>query len=205
MTHFIEHIIEPNVLLLTWQTPHEHDHHRYVVAELHRFDNNANLKYLTETDDFRAAQNLGFEFYPAFRDIDKIHENVLDAFMRRVPPRNRSDFEHYLKNFRIKPDAKFSNFALLGYSGAKLPTDGFSIIHPFTNVTSAFEALVEIAGFRFNNIEIDIGAPVSLNYIENHHITQKPAIGIMMQEHSRMQVLTGLIVQQDRVVTCIAG
>lgn len=40
------------------------------------------------------------------------------------------------------------DFALLGYSGAKLPNDGFELVHPFGDPPHAFEVLVEVVNFR---------------------------------------------------------
>jgi len=156
-----------------------------VVGKLIRTEQGTNLTYFIETEDLKKAKELGFEFYPAFKDLDKTHLNVLDAFMRRLPPRNRSDFDQYLENYRIKPNSEFSDFALLGYSGAKLPTDGFSIIHPFINAKNACEVLVEIAGYRFLNQEPDIiviGDSVEFEHEEKNVVTNEPAIKIKVQD-----------------------
>ncbi|MCD6038940.1 MAG: hypothetical protein K0S27_340 [Gammaproteobacteria bacterium] len=79
---------------------------RYIVAELNRMENGINLTYLVNTEDFRKAQNKGFKSYTAFQDIHKIHHNVLDAFMRRLPPRTRGDFSEYMEGLRLKPDTR---------------------------------------------------------------------------------------------------
>lgn len=210
MTHFIEHIIEPEVLLLAWQSPNESHRTRYLVAKLQRNEDNkdnVNLSYLVDTNDFCEAQEHGFEFYPAFQDLDKTYENVIDAFMRRLPPRSRADFKDYLENFRIQPSAELSDFALLGYTGAKLPTDGFNIIHPFTNTQNTCEALIEIAGFRFSiHPEVKIGNPVSFIIEPNHHKTKEPAVAIKMQEMHIGYIPRGLIdtfcewLQHNRVI-----
>jgi len=65
-----------------------------------------------------------------------------------------------MEGLRLKPDIHLSNFALLGYPGAKLPSDGFSIIHPFNDAKSEVELILEAAGFRHiqknhDNIHID--------------------------------------------------
>lgn len=113
--HFIEHIIEPNKLLLAWQSLDEKDSTRYIVAELNRAENKKiTLIYLINTEDFRKAQNKGFESYPAFPDIAKTYDNVFDTFMRRLPPRTRRDFPQYLEGLRLKPDVQLNDFALLG-------------------------------------------------------------------------------------------
>lgn len=194
--HFIKHIIEPTKLLLAWQSSDEAHRTRYIVGELYRAENEINLRYLTNTEDFRNAQNRGFESYPAFQDTDKIHHNVLDAFMRRLPPRTRGDFPQYLEGLRLKPEAQLSNFALLGYSGAKLPSDGFSIIHPFNDAKGACELLLEAAGFRHikknHDIEIKIDDPAIFSK-ELNETTQEEAIHITIHGKHIGYVNRGLI------------
>jgi hypothetical protein len=146
--HFLEHIIEPSKLLLAWQPANEKHRTRYIVGEFQRLSDEVHLVYLTNSKDFANAKQHGFEAYPAFPDTSTIHHNVLDAFMRRLPPRTRGDFSDYLKGFRLRPNVQISDFALLGYSGAKLLSDGFSIIHPFSDVQGACELLLEAAGYR---------------------------------------------------------
>lgn len=181
--HFIEHIIEPTKLLLTWRATDERYHPRYVVAELNRVGNEITLQYLRESKDFSNAQREGFTGYPAFQDMAETHSNVLDAFMRRLPPRTRGDFKQYLEGLRLKPDAQLSDFALLGYSGAKLPNDGFSIIHPFNDANGPCELLLEATGYRKINksdgFEINIGDAANFVREFNEDIKEE-AIRIMV-------------------------
>lgn len=98
--HYIEHLVEPTKLLVTWQDNRERT--RYVVAELIRTNDKVTFRYLVDTDDFRKAGEHGFECYPAFKNVHETHEiGVLDSLMRRLPPRTRADFPQYLENFRI--------------------------------------------------------------------------------------------------------
>lgn len=178
--HFINHVIEPIKLLLAWQSSDETHRTRYIIGELNRAEDKVSLTYLTDTSDFRKAQEKGFESYPAFKDVNKIHHDVLDAFLRRLPPRTRGDFSSYLESLRLMPDTELSDFALLGYSGAKLLSDGFSIIHPFNNVNFSCELLLEAAGFRHiqkNHDEIKINDTVSFEK-EFNDTTQEEAIRI---------------------------
>ncbi|MFC1737967.1 HIRAN domain-containing protein [Planctomycetota bacterium] len=143
----IEHIVEPDRLLLSWQTSSERL--RMFVAELIRSgDDDANLVYLKESEDFSKAQSLEFEGYPGFAIEKDVHKNVLTSFMKRLPPRSRRDFSRFLDALRIKSDAEISNFALLGYSEAKLPDDDFTVIHPFKNASPPFELLLPVRGYR---------------------------------------------------------
>jgi hypothetical protein len=157
---YIEHIVEPDRLLLSWQAKSERQ--RMFVAELIRNGDNADLVYLKKNEDFSKAQSLGFEGYPGkaqgsgfdshpgFTIEKEVHENVLGSFMKRLPPRSRGDFGRFLNALRIKSEAKdeISNFALLGYSGAKLPDDDFTIIHPFERASVPFELMLPVQGYR---------------------------------------------------------
>jgi len=147
---YIEHIVEPDRLLLSWQTsiPGE-SRLRMFVAELIRNGNDADLVYLKESEDFSKAQSLGFEKYTGFDTEKEVHENVLGSFMKRLPPRTRGDFGRFLEALRIKNDANVSDFALLGYSGAKLPDDDFTVIHPFENASPPFELMLPVQGYRY--------------------------------------------------------
>jgi hypothetical protein len=144
---YIEHIVEPDRLLLSWQAKSERL--RMFVAELIRNGDDGNLVYLKESEDFSKAQILGFEKYPGFDTEKEVHENVLGSFMKRLPPRSRGDFSRFLDALRIESDAEVSDFALLGYSGAKLPDDDFTIIHPFENASPPFELMLFVQGYRY--------------------------------------------------------
>jgi hypothetical protein len=188
MKNFVRHIVEPNRLLLAWQAPEGAERTRFIVAELQRpdagRDEDVLLRYLRDSDDFRKATQLGFSGHPAFTKTDREYSvGVVDALMRRLPPRTRADFPKYLELLCIAPAASISNFALLGYSGAKLPSDGFSVIHPFDNADSACEFLLEVAGFRYMpNIttkDIRLGASVSFEKDPTNKFDSR-AIKIMM-------------------------
>lgn len=147
---YIEHIIEPEKLLLSWQTSQPGQNRgRMFVAELTRKGDNADLIYLRDSDDFRMAQSLGFTEYPGFASDQQTHENALFVFMKRLPPRSRGDFGKYLDSLRIHHNAVISDFALLGYSGAKLPDDDFMVIHTFENGVPPFEFLLNVQGYRY--------------------------------------------------------
>ena len=149
--NFIEHILEPKRLLLVWQGPEGSSRRtRHAVAELLRqSDEQVRFRYLVDTADFKNACAEGFINYPAFRKVDQTYElGVVDTFIRRLPPRTRGDYTQYLEQFRLRPATSISDFALLAYTGAKLPSDGFSIVNPLEDVEQACDLLIEVAGFR---------------------------------------------------------
>ncbi|MGH8191411.1 MAG: HIRAN domain-containing protein [Rhodanobacteraceae bacterium] len=163
--NFIEHVREPHRLLLVWQAA-EGARARHAVAELLRPETGpVRLQYLTSTNDFEAARNEGFFNFPAFRKPTQIYDlGVVETFVRRLPPRSRGDYPQYLEKFRLHPETPISDFALLAYTGAKLPSDGFGILDPLDDVQASCELLLEVAGFRHaaqvSRDEIKIGDPV---------------------------------------------
>ena len=148
---YIEHLVEPDRILLSWQALASKNQSRFVVGELVRKAEKVFLRYFHESEDFQRAKENGFTGYPAFQiqeEVTQYDNQVLEAFIRRLPPRSRSDFSRYMELRGLNPEAKISDFALLGYSGARLPDDGFELIHPFDNADGPFEFIVEVAGFR---------------------------------------------------------
>ena len=142
---YIEHIVDPAKILLSWQPS---DRGRYIVAELRRNGDDAGLVYLRNSEEYANAMKKGFDGeYPGFPK-DKDHSNALAVFMRRLPPRGRTDFDKFLEAIRIRPGTTISDFTLLGYAGAKLPGDDFFIIHPFDRAEPPFEFLLLVAGYR---------------------------------------------------------
>lgn len=146
---YIEHIVEPDRLLLSWQPPDGAERMRLFVAELLKNGDDADLVYLTESDDYALARERGYREYPGLSAAKERHNNVQSGFLKRLPPRTRRDFGVYLNAIRIRPETAISDFALLGYSGAKLPWDDFTIIHPFTSAQPPFELLVKVQGCRY--------------------------------------------------------
>jgi len=78
-------------------------------------------------------------------------QGVLDAFVRRLPPRSRDDFSEYLDRYRLPNNARFSDLALLAYTGGKLPSDGFEFCADLDQARPPFELVIEIAGFRYQD------------------------------------------------------
>ena len=206
--HFIKHFIEPTRLLLAWQSSNEAHRCRYIVGELSRVDNGVTLTYLTETEEFHLAQEKGFEGYPAFPLAQRVYHQVLDTFMRRLPPRTRGDFSQYLEGLRLPASVELSDFALLGYAGAKLLSDGFSIIHPFDGVSIPCELLIEVVRFRHlpeDQRTIKIGDQASFLKEDTHPVTHEPAVHIIVNEQKIGYVNRGLVptlldwIKNDRI------
>src|SRR5690606_17172172 len=123
---------------------------RHIVGEISVAATGEILFRYADQHALAAAQRDGFKGHPAFPDLGKVYSTgVVEAFARRVPPSTRGDFAAYLEQQRL-PTLTISSLALLGYSGAKLPSDGFSLVHTFEGEPGPFEFVTEVAGFRHN-------------------------------------------------------
>ena len=167
MDHWISHICEPSRLLLAWQGPDPNgERTRFAIAELLSSGSDCILRYL-HGPDLERAKSLGFEGYPAFRlDQTEHRQGVLAAFLRRLPPRARPDFVAYKAQFRLKPELALSDFALLAYTGARLPSDGFSVVNPLEGLRAPCELVLEIVGHRHYvqglKTSLTVGEPLEL-------------------------------------------
>ncbi|HIF0887434.1 HIRAN domain-containing protein [Klebsiella pneumoniae] len=145
----INHIVEPMRLWLTWQPAGGGS--RYVVGYIDRNEGDQyTFTYNFDTADFKTAIEKGFKGHPAFQFKQKNHtNNVLEPFLRRLPPRKRKDFTEYLAQHLLPADFSGSDFALLGYTGAKSPADGFSLVNDESVFERSCELLLEVAGTRY--------------------------------------------------------
>lgn len=165
----ITYAYEPHRLILTWQPRYPEGPHlasprmKLSIAELLHVHNNVVFRYLKNTPDFIEALNSGFVGYPAFHLSQEVHTiGVLDAFLRRLPPRSRSDFNLYLQHFGLTPDFRASEFALLGYTGARLPSDPFELFMDLSAAHTPLDFLLEIAGFRYTQPNVDTQDVINL-------------------------------------------
>lgn len=146
------HIVEPTALLLTWQPADERapNRTRRTVAKIDRTDTgSAVFHYLRGTEDFVAAQEAGFVGFPAFKlESEDSNQGVIESLLRRLPPRKRADFNEYLKQHRLPVPFEHSDFALLGYTGARLPSDGFGLVPVFPDAITEIDLVTEVAGLR---------------------------------------------------------
>jgi len=161
---FIEHIFAPKRLLLAWQAPNDPERTVFVVGEVRERCGVISFRYCFDTEDFRKTVQRGFVCYPAFSKREGDYtDGVMDSFMNRLPPRSRRDFPNFLAQWRLPANVSLSDFALLAYTGAKLPSDGFSLVWPLDEVAAPGEVLLEVAGFRYQSIgldELSVGLPV---------------------------------------------
>ncbi len=148
----LQHIVEPTQLYLTWQPVDEkalNRTRRVVGLVMKRAGDTFGFRYLTELDDYKKALEAGFLGFPAFKGADVEHnQGVREALLRRLPPRSREDFADYLALHRLPSPFPYSDFTLLGYTRARLPSDGFELVPAFSLNAAPFDLLVEVAGVR---------------------------------------------------------
>jgi hypothetical protein len=140
------------------------------------------FRYLRGTTDFEHAKDEGFKGYPAFDLNAAEHKsNVLNSFLRRVPPRKREDFPAYLARHNLPANELLSDMALLAYTNAKLPSDGFELYADLSSTRPPFELVIEVAGFRHQDgVQVDdvyVGDPVILK-AEPDNAHDKNAVAI---------------------------
>lgn len=149
----LRYITEPERLLLTWQ-PVDEKHpmrtRRLVGVVLRRLNGQFGFRYTPELEDYKAAVAAGFQGFPAFKQQDgEITQGVREALLRRLPPRKREDFGQYLASHRLPSPFPGSDFALLGYTRARLPSDGFELVPVFSPNTVPCDLFIELAGTRY--------------------------------------------------------
>jgi hypothetical protein len=157
--NWIAQVHEPQRLFLAWQAPDQmKDRHRWAVGIVTRTGEDCALRYfysgsyfekMNSGRSFEELLKLGYEGYAAFPLRREMHARVLSTFMRRLPPRTRSDFEEYTRRFRLAPTLSINNFALLGRTEAKLPSDGFSLVDPLDAEADECDLMLEVAGYRY--------------------------------------------------------
>jgi hypothetical protein len=169
---------EPKRLILAWQAPDEFgDRTRFAVGELTCNSGEVRLRYFGDSLEFARLNpgksyetllSYGYSGYPGFLpDRPEYHAGVLEAFMRRLPPRARSDFAAYERHLRIRPGTEVSDFALLSLSEAYLPSDGFSVVDPLDPDVAERQLVIEVAGYRYYAQKPEaqlpeIGAPIAI-------------------------------------------
>ncbi len=185
-----------------------------LVGELTRDSNDESviLTYLVGTIDYEEAVRQGFTGHPAFPIKQQVHKtNVLESFLKRLPPRSRKDFPEYLGMFRLPENAILSDFALLGYTGARLPSDDFAILLPLEDFETPYEIVVEVAGFRHEaNVQVEqlsVGDTVALEC--RPHPKDDNAVDVLWQGNKlghipRLQAAAiGRLVVEGRVTATI--
>jgi hypothetical protein len=188
--NILSHIVEPARLLLTWQPSDEQAsaRTRRVIGEV-RIDAGGQtvFRYLKNSPDFIEAQKAGFQGVPAFDvKLDEVRQGVIESLMRRLPPRNREDFSDYLAQHRLPAPFNYSDITLLGYTGARLPSDGFALVPDFPEDVVPCDLMMEVAGLRhtyYGGIEsIRLGDEITF-VIDAENPIDSDALAVIHQGH----------------------
>jgi hypothetical protein len=135
---------------MMWQTASDETRTRFHVADLIRAGSSVALFYNWSSPDFWTAVQNGFQGHPAFGLGQAVHHNsVIEVMSKRLPPRSRNDFALFLYKHGLSNNPQMSDFALIGYTGGRLPADGFSFEIDFSIELAPYEFHMEVAGFRY--------------------------------------------------------
>lgn len=147
----VNNALDISTLLLVWQS-NVNRHQRYRVGKVVRLENEQfAFSYDVGTDDYKTACAEGFTGYPAFKlDEQVFTNNVIDTFMKRLPPRKRKDFKKYLRNQCLPEKFEVNDFVLIAHTGVRLPSDGFDLIPDLSEAPIPFDYLTEVAGTRYD-------------------------------------------------------
>ena len=116
-----------NHIFLSWRPgPGER---RFIVGRFDRHQHQTiSFHYLTEA--IRNATLKGFSPYPAFQDIEKVYQDVLDTVSVRLVSTERSDRVKYLQ-FWEADNESYDEFDLIGLTQAWLTNDRFEFLAEF--------------------------------------------------------------------------
>lgn len=153
----IENIVEPKRLIVLWQAIDKNlgkaAGDRFVVGEISNQGSASKLTYLDSEDAQKAVERgfKGLTTYP-YEPNKTYNGSVESVLAKRLPPDSRSDYEDFLKAYRISPEAagKVSPLALLANTTGTLAGDGFAFLPSFEGIEPPFQFVFEIAGFRHN-------------------------------------------------------
>ena len=175
--HVVEHVQEPTRLILAWQAPDQFkERFRWAVGQVSRANSDYTFRYFDDEEFSILNQGrkpeelwaLGYRGYPVFAPDKNVTytKSVLSSFMRRLPPRSRTDFAAYIHSFHLSPSISLSDFSLLAVTEAKLPSDGFSLVDEFADPKGPREMLLEVAGHRYYAVKVQnrlvVGYPVEI-------------------------------------------
>ena len=153
-------IIEPERMKVVWKSSNG-SRRNFHVADLLRSDGDKKIQFIynTNSDDFKLAEEQGFQGYFAFplKQSSCFDTGIMEVLSRRLPPRSRSDFDSFLKQWAIPESQEISDFALLGYSRGSIPGDDFSFYPYWEDYDLPCSFLIEVAGFRYHaGMEMDL-------------------------------------------------
>lgn len=191
MTRMMKYVREPSALNVVWHSinfdqrdKEVHKGKYFVIGRLEKQGNGLLLTYLKGTEDYQEAIENGFKGFVAFphERSDMGYKWAMESFKERLPARSRSDFDRYLRSVLLPPSLDISDFALLGYTEGRLPSDGFVFMIDFSDYVPPFDFVSEISGFRYhaNKEDVKVGDEVLLAH-EPENSKDSNAIAIYLE------------------------
>jgi len=107
----------------------------------------------------------GYLLHPTFKDRYKIYksEQLFAAFSRRLPNKNRKDYNNLMNLLNLSKDA--TEFEVLSVSGGKLVADNYEFVKPILFKDNKFAIEFFVRGWRHHVGDEDIniqGSKISL-------------------------------------------
>ena len=146
----IQNPIPTRRALLVWQRPLDGSgrRDRHPVGELVEGSGGVTFRYL-DLERLEPARDDGFSEYPGLPIESPDSERIApDVLIRRLPPRERTDFPDLLTRFGLPADRDYTDLTLLAYTGARLTGDSFSICETFDGFEGRFSYVFDVAGSR---------------------------------------------------------
>lgn len=113
---------------------------------------NGKISFAYIEEGVKKAQNVGFQNYEGFPDVNKIYtENVLEIFGQRLIKSERSDTKTFYDFWGVDNQYKDNILYMLAYTQGLLPTDNFEFLADF-NPNSSLSFISEITGLSEANL-----------------------------------------------------
>lgn len=142
-------IKRPFVLWLIWQNVETRQ--RYHIGNLSSLNGEYTFSYELsgKRRTLLEAMENGYRPHLAFRDIYKVYKSdrLFDAFARRLPDKQRPDFNDILQSFGLSND--FTEMDLLRATGGRLATDPYEFVAPIYRDNDYFDFDFYVAGWRY--------------------------------------------------------
>lgn len=208
----IQNALNVSTLFLTWQSNRDRNRRYFVGIVSKDMDNTVSFKYSIGSRDFEEAKEMGFVGFPAFKISEEVYTNdVLNSFVKRLPPKSRRDFSKYLSQHNLPVDFTGSDFQLLSHTGIQLPSDGFDLVPDLSQATIPFDYIMEVAGTRhylsFEQVsEVSIGSEIELR-CEDDNEFDKHAIAVYLHGSligyvNRLLCTTVRTLMANKCLTC---
>jgi len=169
-------------LWLIWKEPI--NRRRYIIGELSYSEKERySFKYINP--ELNDAKKAGFDYYPGFKDIDKVYVsfNLFANIDTRLPNKSRPDYLKILNFYNL--DINSTKMEILKKTKGRLLTDNFEFVPVFDSSKIEFE----IAGTRhyleYDKLKDIIKINDNLELLEEKdNVKDKYAIKILINKNN---------------------